>query len=126
MTARNVQFYDEKGGNDMEEKTLHEVCVTFGVTRRAVQGYEKAGLVSPSGKNERGYLLYDKRSQDKIRQIKRYQQLGFQVKEIKKLLNASENELKEALRNQIVKLTNEKEEKDVLIKMAKKLIEEIK
>ena len=57
LTARSVQFYDKQGGNAMEDKTLHEVCEAFGVSRRAIQGYEKAGLVSASGKNERGYLL---------------------------------------------------------------------
>lgn len=50
----------------MKDKTLHEVCETFGVTRRAVQGYEKARLVAASGKNERGYLLYDKKCQERI------------------------------------------------------------
>ena len=42
----------------MAEMTLRELCDSLGVSRRAVQGYEKAGLVSPEGKNERGYLLY--------------------------------------------------------------------
>lgn len=35
----------------MEEKTLHEVCEIYGVSRRAIQGYEKAGLVSASGRS---------------------------------------------------------------------------
>ena len=38
----------------MAEMTLRELCDSLGVSRRAVQGYEKAGLVSPEGKNERG------------------------------------------------------------------------
>lgn len=36
----------------MEEKTLREVCDLVGITRRAIQGYEKAGLVVPVGKNK--------------------------------------------------------------------------
>lgn len=35
----------------MKEMTLREVCESANVSRRAVQGYEKAGLVSASGKN---------------------------------------------------------------------------
>lgn len=65
----------------MEVMTLREVCDAFEVSRRAVQGYEKEGLVSASERNERGYLLYDKTEQEKIRQIKFYQQLGFKLKE---------------------------------------------
>ena len=42
-----------------ETKTLSEVCSVLEVSRRAVQGYENAGLVSATGKNKYGHLLYD-------------------------------------------------------------------
>ena len=38
-------------------KTLREICNILEVTRRAVQGYEKAGLVTPSERNKYGYLF---------------------------------------------------------------------
>ena len=41
----------------MSEITLRELYDAFGISRRAVQGYEKAGLVSATSKNKRGYLL---------------------------------------------------------------------
>lgn len=34
--------------------TLREVCNKTGVSRRAIQGYEKVGLVLSSGKNKYG------------------------------------------------------------------------
>ena len=77
--------------------TLREVCRTCQVSRRAVQGYEKHGLVRPTGRSERGYLLYDAAAQQHIRQIKRYQEFGFQVKEIRELLQAPPSMLKEKL-----------------------------
>ena len=40
------------------EQTLRQVCTGLKLSRRAVQGYEQAGLVAPSGKNKYGYLLY--------------------------------------------------------------------
>lgn len=39
-------------------KTLHELCDELRVTRRVIQGYEKAGLVSATDKNKYGHLLY--------------------------------------------------------------------
>ena len=51
----------------------------------------------PTGRSERGYLLYDAAAQQRIRQIKRYQEFGFQVKEIRELLQASPPVLKEKL-----------------------------
>ncbi len=70
--------------------TLKEVCKTLEVTRRAIQGYEKAGLVSSAGKNKYGYLLYDEVAIEKIRSIKMYQDFGFTIKEIKELLTVSD------------------------------------
>ena len=54
----------------MREKTLKEVCEEIGVTRRAVQGYEQAGMIQASGKNKYGYLLYDEATVEVIRKIK--------------------------------------------------------
>ena len=33
-------------------RTLKEVCEMLGLSRRAVQGYEKAGLIRPSARNK--------------------------------------------------------------------------
>ena len=106
-------------------KTLHEVCDAFGVTRRAVQGYEKAGLVSAEGKNERGYLLYDEEAQKKIERIRLFQQFGFTIKEIKKLMEVSPAELKKALERQVEKMKGERMKMDELIRKAEAFIQEI-
>ena len=49
----------------MQQKTLREVCNMVGVTRRAIQGYEKIGFVASAGKNKYGYLLYDEEAIEK-------------------------------------------------------------
>ena len=105
------------------DMTLREVCFAADVSRRAVQGYEKAGLVSALGKNKRGYLLYDEYSLEKIKKIKFYQQLGFSVKEIKSVINAPNDILKSALEGRVEKLKAEKSQIERLIKKAYELIE---
>lgn len=92
----------------MKEMTLREMCNTFEISRRAVQGYEKAGLVAASGKNARGYLLYDEASQKRVKRIKLFQQMGFTIKQIKELIDAPDAILKPALERQLQKLTEEK------------------
>ena len=106
-------------------KTLHEVYEELGVTRRAVQGYEKRGLVKPSARNKYGHLLYDDQAQKRIALIKDYQRLGFKLKEIEFLIDASDELVTAALERQVIKLQEEHEEKAVLIDMAKKWIESI-
>ena len=107
----------------MKGMTLREICLSADVTRRAVQGYEKAGLVSASGKNERGYLLYDGSSQERIRKIRFFQELGFTIKEIKNIMDAPNDVLKAALENRIEKLKMEKSQMEHLINKAYELLE---
>ena len=104
-------------------KTLHELCDALGVTRRAVQGYEKAGLVSASGRNKYGHLLYDEVSQKRIAQIRLYQQFGFKVKEIKYLLEASDQEVQKAIKRQVSHLKAERARIDALIEKACELLD---
>lgn len=104
-------------------KTLRELCDELGVSRRAVQGYEKAGLVSATGRNKFGHLLYDEKSQKRIETIKLFQQFGFKVKEIGYLIEASNNEIEEALRKRIVYMYMEYEGKAVSIEKANEVLE---
>lgn len=106
----------------MEYMTLREVCDCAGVSRRAIQGYESAGLIHASGKNERGYLLYDLHSLDRIKQIKLYQQFGFSIKEIGGIIDAPGSVLKAVLENQLMKLKEEKRQIEILIDKAGELI----
>jgi DNA-binding transcriptional MerR regulator len=105
-------------------KTLREICNILEVTRRAVQGYEKAGLVTPSERNKYGYLLYNEIEQERIKKIKLYQQFGFKLKEIKDLIDAPEYVVKEAVERQVSKLRSEITRLSTLIDMAEGLIEE--
>ncbi|MCI8691259.1 MAG: MerR family transcriptional regulator [Lachnospiraceae bacterium] len=108
-----------------ELKTLQEICNELGVTRRAVQGYEKANLVSRVGKNKYGYLLFGEAERDRIRRIKLYQQFGFKIKEIKNLIDAPDCIVKETLERQVLILKKEQEELNTLIEIAKELIAEL-
>lgn len=101
---------------------LREICETLGISRRALQGYEKAGLVAASGRNKYGHLLYDETAESRIAQIKFYQQLGFSIKEISTIIDAPSVVLKAALEKQVQKLKKERAEIDELIEKANQMI----
>lgn len=105
--------------------TLREICDSADVSRRAIQGYEKAGLVSATGRNERGHLLYDVSSQERIRQIKLFQELGFTIKEIKAIIDAPNDVLKCAIEMQIEKLNKKSEHIEMLVSKAYALIDKL-
>lgn len=109
----------------MEDMTLREICNIFGVSRRAIQGYEMAGLVSASSKNERGYLLYDENSQKRIKQIKLFQQMGFSIKEIRNIIDAPKDSLKSVLKRRVKELEKEKEDIEMIILIIYEMIEKL-
>lgn len=110
----------------MEYKTLRELCDALGITRRVVQGYEKAGLVvKPSSRNERGHLLYNKKTQERISRIRSYQRFKFTLKEIKCLIDAPKIELKKALIKQAPELEQEKVDLEETIREMHELIDSI-
>lgn len=110
----------------MQEMTLREVCNMVGVSRRAIQGYEKVGLVVSSGKNKYGYLLYDDVMVEKIRCIKQYQDFGFKVKEIEVLMTASNDVYVEMMSKKVEKLKEQMNSLARNIVKAEKMIEESK
>ena len=103
--------------------TLREVCTLCGVTRRAVQGYEKMGLVTPSGRNESGHLLYDEIRQQRILYIKKWQDIGFSLREIQELIDAEPEIKRRALELQICRLQERQGQITELIRIATEMME---
>ena len=109
-----------------ETKTLSEVCSALEVSRRAVQGYENAGLVSATGKNKYGHLLYDEEAQRRIKQIRLLQQLGFRVKEIKDIIDAPAEEVAEAIKRQIEQMDDIIRQKEDAVRQAREWIKKLR
>ncbi len=109
----------------MEKMTLREVCLKAGVSRRTVQGYEKAGLVTAAGKNKYGYLLYDEQGLEQIRHIRFLQDLGFSLKEIRIFTQGTETQQREMLLTRIAALERRGQELDALIKQARQLVKQL-
>lgn len=107
----------------MRNLRLREVCESFGVSRRAVQGYEKAGLVRASGKTDRGYLLYDEEARERILELKMYQDFGFTVKEIKLFLESEPDKRREELMRKRMLLIEKRERISKSIEYISDLIE---
>ena len=106
-------------------KTLKEVCSELGVSRRAVQGYEEAGLVKTTNKNKYGHLLYNQWEQKRIAQIKFFQDLGFSIKEIGVLIDAPIEVLKPMIIEQVEKLKEKVMKEEYTLQRAKELIKQL-
>ncbi len=105
-----------------KSKTLREVCEEFEISRRAIQGYEKAGLISASGKNKYGHLLYDDMVQKRILEIRLYQQIGLTLKEIGTLIDAPDSIKKNGLERQIQILKGNQQQISHVIEQIQEII----
>lgn len=106
----------------MELMTLREICKSVGVSRRSIQCYEKAGLLSPTDKNKYGHLLYDTKAMHRAETIKFMQELGFMLREIKELIDAPGNVKKEALERRVKELEKETARLNQVIEEAREYV----
>ena len=109
----------------MKEMTLREICKKFNISRRAIQGYEKARLVSPTNKTEKGYLLYNDFATNRIAKIKLYQDMGFSIKEIQVIIDAPSEVLKPALIERKEKLESSIEHSNSMIVIIQNILKSL-
>lgn len=68
-------------------RTVGEVSRLAGVTVRALHHYDEIGLLSPGGRSEAGYRLYEHADLVRLQEILVWRQLGFPLPEIQRLLD---------------------------------------
>ncbi|MBQ1482793.1 MAG: MerR family transcriptional regulator [Erysipelotrichaceae bacterium] len=105
-----------------EKVSLRQIREKTGISRKAIQGYEKHGLIKASGKDRYGHLLYEEAALKKIIRIRFFQKLGFTVSEIGDFIGFPDealmkilNKRKDELKKKIVKLKKLSEEIDGLL-----------
>ena len=99
--------------------TVNEVSKLTGVSIRALQYYDKIGLLHPSGHTQAGYRLYDDTALEKLQQILLFRELEFPLKDIKRIIESPSFDRTKALEQQIALLTLKKEHLENLIELAR-------
>lgn len=103
-------------------KRLREVIPIVGMTRRVIQGYEKAGVAAPSARDKYGRLLYDDSAVERLLQIRLYKDIGLDKNEMLDIFDApSSDRSKEIIEKHINNLTKEKEKIENMINVIKKM-----
>lgn len=105
----------------MKPMTVKEASKLTGVTVRALQYYDKLGLLPPAARTEAGYRLYDDAALERLEQILLFRELEFPLKDIKAILDAPNYDRGQALERQIELLRLKKEHLEDLIDFARGL-----
>lgn len=71
----------------MDSLTIGRVAKQADINLQTVRYYERRGLLSPVSRTEAGYRIFSSDSVRRIRFIRRAQELGFSLKEIRDLLS---------------------------------------
>ena len=99
-------------------KTVHEVSRLTGVSIRALQYYDRIGLLSPADYTQAGYRLYDDAALEKLQQILLFRELQFPLKDIKEIVTSPDFDRSKALEQQLELLKLKKEHIENLIDLA--------
>jgi DNA-binding transcriptional MerR regulator len=78
--------------------SVGRVSAFAGVTVRTLHHYDRAGLLSPSGRSHAGYRLYSDADLARLQQILFYRELGFSLGEIATILKDPQTNALEHLR----------------------------
>ncbi len=71
----------------MKKYSISRLAQESGVSLQAVRYYERQGLLAPMARTEAGYRIFQPETARRIRFIKRAQEVGFSLTEIKELLS---------------------------------------
>ena len=82
------------------------VLLSRGVSKRTLQYYDDEGLLMTE-RTKDNHRLYDRQAMERIWEILVYKGMGFELKEIREILGASETEKNYYFRNLIKKLEEE-------------------
>ncbi|MDQ6731875.1 MAG: MerR family transcriptional regulator [Actinomycetota bacterium] len=78
-------------------RTVKQVSELAGVTIRTLHYYDDLGLLTPTGRSEAGYRLYDHCDLERLQEIVAWRQLGFSLTEIRALLDDPAHDRRAAL-----------------------------
>ncbi len=104
-------------------KTVHEVSALTGVSIRALQYYDRIGLLRPSARTAAGYRLYGDEDIARLQQILLFRELEFPLKEIREIMGLPGFDTRDALERQITLLTLKKDRLENLIRLAREIKE---
>ncbi len=102
-------------------RTISQVAELTGISTRTLQYYDEIGLLKPSELTESGYRLYDDEALQKLQQILFFKELGFQLKEIKEIVQKPGCDKTKAFKRQKELLLLKRNRTDRLIQLLSRL-----
>lgn len=108
----------------MSEKwTVKQVSQRTGLTVRTLHHYDQIGLLKPASVAENGYRYYNQENLARLQEILLFRELDFPLKDIQQLLDVTEVNRQQVLRDHVALLELKRERLDRIINHARLLTE---
>lgn len=101
------------------EYGINELAKLTGLTTRTLRYYDEIDLLKPSRLGDNGYRFYDSKDLETLQQIMFYRKRGFELKQIKEILNDPDYDITKALKEHLAALEEQKNNIDSLIENIK-------
>jgi DNA-binding transcriptional MerR regulator len=99
------------------KKTVNQIAKLTGVSVRALHWYDKINLLCPAEVTESGYRLYCDEDLERLQQILFFRELGFELKDIKSILDSPNFDRTAAMQKHKKLLTLKRERLENLIQL---------
>ena len=106
-----------------ENWTVKQVSQLTGLTVRTLHHYDQIGLLKPAFVAENGYRYYNQENLARLQEVLFFRELDFPLKEIQQLLDVTEVNRQQVLRDHISLLELKRERLDRIINHARLLTE---
>ncbi|HFU3800458.1 TPA: MerR family transcriptional regulator [Streptococcus suis] len=106
-----------------ENWTVKQVSQLTGLTVRTLHHYDQIGLLKPAFVAENGYRYYNQENLARLQEILLFRELDFPLKDIQQLLEVTEVNRQQVLRDHITLLELKRERLDRIINHARLLTE---
>lgn len=121
MGLAGISYVSLYWSKELKMKTVSQVAKLTGISIRTLQYYDEIGLLKPSELTSSGYRLYDDETLQTLQQILFFKELGFQLKEIKEILEKPDFDKITAFKKQKELLLLKRNRIDRLIQLLSRL-----
>ncbi|WP_449458797.1 MerR family transcriptional regulator [Streptococcus suis] len=106
-----------------ENWTVKQVSQLTGLTVRTLHHYDQIGLLKPAFVAENGYRYYNQKNLARLQEILLFRELDLPLKDIQQLLDVTEDNCQQVLRDHVALLELKRERLDRIINHARLLTE---
>lgn len=108
------------------EYTVNQLANLAGVTTRTLRYYDRIGLLAPERVTSAGYRIYGLEQVDRLQQVLFYRELGFELSQIREILDNPDFDVQTALQEHLIQLHSRRNRLSGLIATAERTLQTVK